>query len=146
MEIYVGNLPWSVRSEPAEAFGPMELSKSISGHIPWFWQIEGFGFVTMNNDDEANKAIEAMNGQEMVDHWVNEARPMEEILPKFWLVNLLPNSFKSPLSGLFFASLASENLIVCILLGFLQENFRYLQTRHLFSVVLTFASTVLLKL
>ena len=41
---------------------------------------KGFGFVTMNNDDEANKAIEAMNGHEIEGRplRVNEARPKEE--------------------------------------------------------------------
>ena len=36
--------------------------------------------MTMNNDDEANKAIEAMNGHEMEGRplRVNEARPKEE--------------------------------------------------------------------
>ena len=38
------------------------------------------GFVTMNNDDETSKAIEAMNGHEMEGRplRVNEARPKEE--------------------------------------------------------------------
>ena len=67
MEIYVGNLPWSVTDqELADAFGDTEsvekasiISDRHSGRS------KGFGFVTMNDADEANKAIEAMNGSEM---------------------------------------------------------------------------------
>ena len=82
MEIYVGNLPWSVREqELAEAFGPygtVEKASVITYRDSG--RSKGFGFVTMNNDDEANKAIEAMNGHEMEGSplRVNEARPKEE--------------------------------------------------------------------
>ncbi len=40
---------------------------------------KGFGFVEMENDDEAQKAIESLNGQDMNGRslTVNEARPME---------------------------------------------------------------------
>jgi len=40
----------------------------------------GFGFVTMSNDEEANKAVEALNGAELDGRTitVNIARPREE--------------------------------------------------------------------
>lgn len=40
----------------------------------------GFGFVTMSNDEEANKAVEALNGAELDGRslTVNVARPREE--------------------------------------------------------------------
>jgi RNA recognition motif-containing protein len=40
----------------------------------------GFGFVEMSNDEEARKAIEAMNGQSVEGRAlvVNEARPRED--------------------------------------------------------------------
>ena len=64
MEIYVGNLPWSVRDqELAEAFGPYgSVEKASVITYRDSGRSKGFGFVTMNDDDEANKAIEAMNG------------------------------------------------------------------------------------
>ena len=67
MEIYVGNLPWSVRDqELAEAFGPYgSVEKASVITYRDSGRSKGFGFVTMNNDDEANKAIEAMNGHEL---------------------------------------------------------------------------------
>jgi RNA recognition motif-containing protein len=41
---------------------------------------KGFGFVEMANDNEANAAIEALNGTEMGGRElkINEARPREE--------------------------------------------------------------------
>ena len=43
-----------------------------------------FGFVTMEDADEANKAIESMNGSEMAGRnlKVNEARPREDRHPR----------------------------------------------------------------
>ena len=81
MEIYVGNLPWSVSDQDlADAFkeyGTVDRASVIverpSGRS------KGFGFVTMNDNDEASKAIEALNGSEMSGRplKVNEARPKE---------------------------------------------------------------------
>jgi RNA recognition motif-containing protein len=81
MEIYVGNLPWSVSdqelSEMFNELGTVDRASVIverpSGRS------KGFGFVTMNNDDEANQAIEALNGTDMNGRplKVNEARPKE---------------------------------------------------------------------
>ena len=81
MEIYVGNLPWSVSDqELADAFkeyGTVDRASVIverpSGRS------KGFGFVTMNDNDEASKAIDALNGSEMSGRplKVNEARPKE---------------------------------------------------------------------
>ena len=66
MEIYVGNLPWSVTDqELADAFSDTEAWKGFDHIGSPFGSIKGFGFVTMNDADEANKAIEAMNGSEM---------------------------------------------------------------------------------
>ena len=81
MEIYVGNLPWSVNDQDhADAFkefGTVDRASVIverpSGRS------KGFGFVTMNDNDEATKAIDALNGSEMGGRplKVNEARPKE---------------------------------------------------------------------
>ena len=81
MEIYVGNLPWSVNDQDlADAFkefGTVDRASVIverpSGRS------KGFGFVTMNDNDEASKAIDALNGSDMAGRplKVNEARPKE---------------------------------------------------------------------
>ena len=86
MEIYVGNLPWSISDqELADAFGAygnVEKASIISDRDSG--RSKGFGFVTMNDADEANKAIEAMNGSDMGGRnlKVNEARPREERPPR----------------------------------------------------------------
>jgi RNA recognition motif-containing protein len=45
---------------------------------------KGFGFVEMSTDEEANKAIEMFNGQDVDGRAivVNEARPMEPRAPR----------------------------------------------------------------
>ena len=86
MEIYVGNLPWSISeqelSDAFGAYGNVEKASIISDRDSG--RSKGFGFVTMNDADEANKAIEAMNGTEMGGRnlKVNEARPREDRPPR----------------------------------------------------------------
>ena len=86
MEIYVGNLPWSISDQELTdafgAYGNVEKASIISDRDSG--RSKGFGFVTMNDADEANKAIEAMNGTEMGGRnlKVNEARPREDRPPR----------------------------------------------------------------
>ena len=86
MEIYVGNLPWSISDQELTdafgAYGNVEKASIISDRDSG--RSKGFGFVTMNDADEANKAIEAMNGSDMGGRnlKVNEARPREERPPR----------------------------------------------------------------
>ncbi len=86
MEIYVGNLPWSISDQDLAdafgAFGSVEKASIISDRNSG--RSKGFGFVTMNNADEANQAIEAMNGSELGGRAlkVNEARPREDRPPR----------------------------------------------------------------
>jgi len=80
--IYVGNLPFSsteddVRnmfSEAGTVASVSLISDKFSGRS------RGFGFVEMSSDDEANKAIAALNGRMVGDRAlvVNEAKPMGE--------------------------------------------------------------------
>ena len=82
MEIYVGNLPWSASDQDLtdafSEFGNVERASIIverpSGRS------KGFGFVTMNDAEEGNRAIEAMTGKDMQGRplKVNEARPKED--------------------------------------------------------------------
>lgn len=82
----MGNLPWSVSdqdlSDAFSEFGNVERASIIverpSGRS------KGFGFVTMNDAEEGNRAIEAMNGKDMQGRplKVNEARPKEDRPPR----------------------------------------------------------------
>ena len=82
MEIYVGNLPWSIRDqELADAFsefGTVNRASVITERPSG--RSKGFGFVTMNDNSEAQSAIDAMNGKDMGGRplKVNEAKPREE--------------------------------------------------------------------
>jgi len=80
-KLYVGNLPYSVSSSDLEAMftphGTVESAEVISDRMTG--QSKGFGFVEMASDDEAQSAIEALNGQDQGGRalTVNEARPRE---------------------------------------------------------------------
>jgi RNA recognition motif-containing protein len=82
MNIYVGNLSYEVNendlTEVFEAYGTVNSSKVITDKHSG--RSKGFGFVTMENPDEANRAIKELNGAvyEQRDMVVNEARPKKE--------------------------------------------------------------------
>jgi len=79
MNIYVGNLDYEVNEtdlkEIFEEFGTISSAKIISDKFNG--KSKGFGFVTMENQEEANKAIGELNGSMLEDRTmvVNEARP-----------------------------------------------------------------------
>lgn len=81
-KLYIGNLPYTVNDdelrEIAAKFGNVESATIISDKFSG--RSKGFGFVEFSNDDDAQKAIEALNGSEMDKRKivVNEARPMEK--------------------------------------------------------------------
>ena len=79
MRIYVGNLPYSstsssLRSE-FEAFGTVGDATVMQDNETG--RSRGFGFVEMSDADEAQKAIDGLNGKEWEGRalTVNEARP-----------------------------------------------------------------------
>lgn len=80
-KLYVGNLPYSVDDAQLEQlvveFGEVVSAKVIQDKFSG--RSKGFGFVEMTNDDDAQKAIESLNGKEIDGRSlkVNEARPME---------------------------------------------------------------------
>ena len=82
MEIYVGNLAWSASEQDiSDAFavhGDVEKATIIVDRDSG--RSKGFGFVTMNDPEQANAAIDALNGTELGGRAlkVNEARPREE--------------------------------------------------------------------
>ncbi|RJR41343.1 MAG: RNA-binding protein [Desulfobacteraceae bacterium] len=65
MNIYVGQLPYSVTEEDLRAlfaeFGQLESVKIISDRETG--QSKGFGFVDMPSNSEADRAIKALNGR-----------------------------------------------------------------------------------
>ena len=79
MRIYVGNLNYDTTDEALlELFkqhGTVESAKVIKDN--YTGRSRGFGFVEMPDSGEAQKAIEALNGQEVDGRTlkVNEARP-----------------------------------------------------------------------
>jgi RNA recognition motif-containing protein len=79
MNIYVGNLPYSTTDADLEAmfqqFGSVQSAKVIFDRETQ--RSKGFGFVEMASSDDGNKAIEALNGNEVGGRQlrVNEARP-----------------------------------------------------------------------
>jgi len=81
-KLYVGNLSYQVdSSELEQLFG--QHGQVVSAQIindRDTGRSKGFGFVEMANDDEAEAAIAALNGQEHGGRalTVNEARPREE--------------------------------------------------------------------
>ena len=82
MNIYVGNLDYKVIESDLESlfgeFGAVSSAKIITDKFNG--RSKGFGFVTMDNDEEANKAINELNGTALQsrDLVVNEARPRKE--------------------------------------------------------------------
>ncbi|MCD4791040.1 MAG: RNA-binding protein [Bacteroidales bacterium] len=82
MNIYVGNLDFKVDETDLEGifeeFGTISSSKIITDK--YSGRSKGFGFVTMENQDEANKAIKELNGTTLKNREivVNEARPRKD--------------------------------------------------------------------
>lgn len=85
-KLYVGNLPYTV----AEAKLQEHFAKHgnvVSARIitdKFSGRSKGFGFVEMSSDDEAQKAISALNGTDFEGRniVVSEARPQEQRAPR----------------------------------------------------------------
>jgi RNA recognition motif-containing protein len=82
MNIYVGNLDYKVSEEDLtgifEEYGSVNSAKIIIDKFNG--RSKGFGFVTMDDDSEAQKAIEELNGSSVQSRElvVNEAKPKKE--------------------------------------------------------------------
>ncbi|HEY6200297.1 MAG TPA: RNA-binding protein [Candidatus Binatia bacterium] len=80
-KLYVGGLPYSVTEGRLEEifaeYGSVTSARVISDKFTG--QSRGFGFVEMNSGEEAQKAIDALNGSQLDGRTlvVNEARPQE---------------------------------------------------------------------
>jgi RNA recognition motif-containing protein len=80
--IYVGGLPYSATDQDLEEMfspsGTVVSATVVSDR--YSGQSKGFGFVEMENDADASKAINALNGTMMNGRslTVNEAKPRED--------------------------------------------------------------------
>jgi cold-inducible RNA-binding protein len=80
--IFVGNLSFGVTEETLRALfethGTVSRANIVTDRDTG--QPRGFGFIEMNNDGEAEKAIAALNGVDLAGRTlnVNEARPKTE--------------------------------------------------------------------
>lgn len=81
MNIYVGNLSWSLKDQDLSnlfaQFGEVSSAKIVTDKFTQ--RSKGFGFVEMPNDEEAQAAIAQLNGSEVGGRnlVVNESRPKE---------------------------------------------------------------------
>ena len=81
-KLYVGSLPYSTTEQQlSELFAPhgtVQSAKVITDR--YTGQSRGFGFVEMATEEEAQKAIAALNGSSLGGRTlvVNEARPQEK--------------------------------------------------------------------
>ena len=82
MNIFVGSLPFSIDEadlrESFEAYGTVDSVKIITDKFTG--RSKGFGFVEMSNDDEAQKAIDELNGATVEGRTivVNKSEPKPE--------------------------------------------------------------------
>ena len=82
MNIYVGNLSYDVTEDDFRelfvSFGEVESATIIMDR--YSGKSKGFGFVEMPNGDEAERAIQELNGKEFMERelTVNEARPRRD--------------------------------------------------------------------
>ena len=85
-KLYVGGLPYSTTEDSLkEVFsevGTVESAVIIMDKMTN--RSKGFGFVEMSTEEEAQKAVDTLNGKEIDGRTitVNEARPMEERPPR----------------------------------------------------------------
>ena len=79
MNIYVGNLPYNITDDELKSvfaeFGQVDSAKIIMDR--YSGRSKGFGFVEMNNNEEAENAIKSLDNQDLKGRnlRVNEARP-----------------------------------------------------------------------
>ncbi|PKP23008.1 MAG: RNA-binding protein [Bacteroidetes bacterium HGW-Bacteroidetes-21] len=82
MNLYIGNLDYSIREEQLremfEEFGEVSSAKVITDKFSG--RSKGYGFVEMPNDGEGEAAIAALNGKSIKERAlsVTQARPKTE--------------------------------------------------------------------
>lgn len=81
MKLHVGNLPFSVDEEELKnLFSEYNAEEITLIKDKFSGRSKGFGFVTISNDEVAQKAIADLNDKDVQGRQikVSEARPMEE--------------------------------------------------------------------
>ena len=85
-KLYVGGLPYSTQEDALRELFAQAGSVTSATIImdKMSGRSKGFGFVEMSTDEEAQKAVSMLNGQEFEGRklTVNEARPMEARPPR----------------------------------------------------------------
>ena len=81
-KLYVGNLPFQATEEDISNWFKQAGATGASVSLvtdKFTGQPRGFAFVEINNDEEASRAIQALNGQDFMGRnvVVNEAKPRE---------------------------------------------------------------------
>jgi RNA recognition motif-containing protein len=80
-KLFVGNIEWGATEEQLmELFGQYgEVEEAVIIKDRMSGRSKGFGFVTFANDEDADKAMEALNGHDLNGRElvVNEARKRE---------------------------------------------------------------------
>ena len=82
MNIYVGNLSFQLSEDDLNSacgeYGQVDSAKIITDRETG--RSKGFGFIEMPNQEEAEKAIEGLNGKELEGRAVkvNESKPRED--------------------------------------------------------------------
>jgi len=80
-KLYVGGLPYAVTEDKLQeifsAHGTVDSARVITDRFTG--RSRGFGFVEMSNEEEAQKAIDSLNGTDLDGRslTVNEARPQD---------------------------------------------------------------------
>lgn len=85
MKLFVGNLPWSVDLEGLKKiFEGFEVAEATIISDKFSGRSKGFGFVTIEDEEAAKKAIESLHERELEGRkiTVNEARPMDPDRPR----------------------------------------------------------------
>jgi len=82
-KLYVGNLPFQANEEQLQSWftqAGIAVSTVTLIRDRFSGQPRGFGFVEITNDDEAERAIQSLNGKDFLGRTlvVNEARPPRE--------------------------------------------------------------------
>ncbi len=86
MKLYVGNLSFQTTEGALEdlftPFGPVKEAMLVMDRMTQ--RPRGFGFVTMENNEDGQRAIEGLNSKEVDGRSlvVNEARPREDRPPR----------------------------------------------------------------
>ncbi|MFB3141440.1 MAG: RNA recognition motif domain-containing protein [Acidobacteriota bacterium] len=81
-KLYVGGLPYAVTEDKLQeifsAHGTVDSARVITDRFTG--RSRGFGFVEMSTEEEAQTAIDSLNGSDLEGRslTVNEARPQED--------------------------------------------------------------------